>query len=142
MVDRVIQVINHEFNEEEKNAISGPMALRFVRPSKVYLAPNYEYYKGKKVVEWCYLEILRVKAFDKDDNDIEKKVFRALQKEMEQLGGRPHWGLNFDGIDFNPDYLKQLYPHFDKWYRSYKIFNKDGTFDSVFTDLWKNYVPR
>jgi len=50
-----------------------------------------------------------------------------------ELGGRPHWGLEFDSLTGNNGLLSKLYPKLDQWLAVYKQFNALGTFDNQFT---------
>jgi L-gulono-1,4-lactone dehydrogenase len=112
--------------------LNAPIALRFVRPSKAYLAPNYYGYEGREVKEWCYIELLRVNSKDQEDDERETKIFQHFQLVMNLLRGRPHWGLNFR-FNFDQTLLKKLYPKYDQWIESYLFFNSNGTFDNEFT---------
>jgi hypothetical protein len=112
--------------------LNAPIALRFVRPSKAYLAPNYHTYNGKQVGEWCYVEILRVNSKAADDDKKELEIFTHLQTMMYLKGGRPHWGLNF-GFPFTTELLHKLYPKFNEWLAAYRFFNFKGTFENEFT---------
>ncbi len=111
--------------------LNAPIALRFVRPSKAYLAPNYHQYKGREVNEWCYIEILRINSNNAADDERELKMYQHLQQMLSLQGGRVHWGLNF-GFDFDKPLLMQLYPKFDIWLESYRFFNGKGTFENEF----------
>ncbi|HKU44061.1 MAG TPA: D-arabinono-1,4-lactone oxidase, partial [Polyangiales bacterium] len=50
-----------------------------------------------------------------------------------ELGGRPHWGLEFDSLTGNNALLSKLYPKLDQWLAVYRQFNALGTFDNPFT---------
>jgi hypothetical protein len=112
--------------------LNAPIALRFVRPSEAYLAPNYHTYKGKQVAEWCYIEILRVNSKDAEDDKKELEIFTHLQNMMCLKGGRPHWGLNFR-FNFTLELLQGLYPKFNEWLAAYQFFNFKGTFENELT---------
>ena len=43
---------------------------------------------------------------------------------------RPHWGKNHN-LTYKT--IKELYPQFATWEQVYHMFNKDKTFDNVFT---------
>ena len=110
-----------------------PVAFRFVRPSKSYLGPNHEYDKnGKKVKEWCYVEVLRVNGTNTTMDAKELEIYDHLQRFFTALGGRPHWGLNFN-YPFSKQVLRELYPKFDLWLESYRFFNNTGVFSNKFT---------
>lgn len=112
--------------------LNAPIALRFVRPSKALLAPNYHSFKGQEVKEWCYIEVLRVNSKQADDDRRELEIFQYLQKMMFLAGGRPHWGLNF-GFEFTQQLLYDLYPGFEQWKKAFHFFNSNGTFDNPLT---------
>jgi len=110
-----------------------PVAFRFVRPSKSYLGPNYHLDpKGNEVKEWCYVEVLRVNA-DSEEMDLkELEIYEHLQRFFTALGGRPHWGLNFN-YPFSVTVLEEFYPKFKEWHAAYKFFNASGVFKNKFT---------
>ena len=56
------------------------------------------------------------------------------QNSMYQLGGRPHWGLEFDHLTGSNGLIKKLYPKLDDWLAVYRQFNSKGTFNNSFTD--------
>lgn len=129
--------------EDEKTGffLNCPIALRFVRPSKAYLAANYRYFMGEEVKEWCYLEVVRVNSENPEHDKKELALFRHLEQLLVMQGGRPHWGLHF-GLPFDKEtirrlspsfFFRRLYPKFDAWLASYHFFNANGTFDNVFT---------
>lgn len=112
--------------------LNAPIALRFVRPSKAYLAPNYGTYEGQEIKEWCYVEIIRVNANDPEIDKKELEIFQHFQQMLFLKGGRPHWGLNFR-FNFTPDIVQKLYPKFDKWKEAYSFFNQTGVFGNEFS---------
>lgn len=56
------------------------------------------------------------------------------QNSMYPLGGRPHWGLEFDHLTGSNGLIKKLYPKLDDWLAVYRQFNGRGTFNNSFTD--------
>lgn len=132
MIDLILACIDRVSSMGRGYYLNAPIALRFVRPSKAYLAPNYYEYEGKEIAEWCYIEILRVNSKNADDDEKELEIFTHLQNMMYLNGGRPHWGLNFR-FNFNTELLKKLYPKFDQWLDAYRFFNFKGTFENEFT---------
>ncbi|MBK9733286.1 MAG: hypothetical protein IPO83_18700 [Chitinophagaceae bacterium] len=57
VIDTITSILQHEGPKGRGFFLNSPIALRFVRPSKVYLAPNYATHLGQPVKEWCYIEI-------------------------------------------------------------------------------------
>jgi hypothetical protein len=62
------------------------------------------------------------------------EVMYRYETRMYSLGGRPHWGLDFDCITGNNDLLRKMYTKLDNWLGVYRQFNALGTFNSSFTD--------
>lgn len=112
--------------------LNAPMALRFSRPSQAYLANNYHTFKGKKVKEWCHIEILRVTGKTDELKQREFELFNHIQLHLFFKGGRPHWGLNFK-FNFTEDNISSIYPKFDNWLQAFLTFNSSGVFDNEFT---------
>jgi len=133
VVDDLLDFLEKEGKTERGYYINAPMSLRFLRPSKAYLAFNGQQFKGQEVKLWCAVEILRVNSYNEEDDARERKLFHELQKIMMMKGGRPHWGLNFN-FEFSRNLLKELYPKLKDWTTAYAFFNSNGTFDNKFTD--------
>jgi len=139
-VDRIPEVLDLLFAFLEQTGdrgvgyyLNAPVALRFVRAGKAYLAPNYEYTPGgKKIKEWCYIEILRVNSKNAEDDKREMELFQHIQRMFTSMGGRPHWGLNFN-FEFSKTYLQSIYPKFNKWLSAYHKFNSTGVFENALT---------
>jgi L-gulono-1,4-lactone dehydrogenase len=141
MMELVRETLQQAEDEKTGYFLNCPIALRFVRPSKVYLAANYRYFMGEEVKEWCYLEVVRVNSENPEHDKKELALFRHLEQLLVMQGGRPHWGLHF-GLPFDKETIRQfspsyffrrLYPKFDAWLAAYRFFNTNGTFDNVFT---------
>ena len=132
VIDILMAAMAHIGKKGRGYYLNAPIALRFVRPSKAYLAPNYHMYKGKEVKEWCYIEVLRINSKQADDDQRELEIYQHLQKMLFLSGGRPHWGLNF-GFEFNDQALNDLYPKYEQWKKAYQFFNRGGTFDNELT---------
>jgi hypothetical protein len=62
-----------------------------------------------------------------------KEIMYRYETESYALGGRPHWGLEFDVLSGNNGLLKQMYPLLSRWQAVYQQFNALGTFDNRFT---------
>jgi len=131
IADKVMKYVEQEARNKTGLFLNAPIALRFVKPSKAYLAPNYHRYKNKEVKLWGYIEILMVNNNNAKDNEEEYRIFKKLQELLFKAGGRPHWGLNF-AFKFNQTRLKKLYPKYNAWKRAFNFFNPNGTFDNDF----------
>jgi|GEM_PF-2228979 len=133
VVDLLLATMRRVGNLKRGYYLNAPLALRFVRPSKGYLAPNFHLdQEGNEVKEWCYLEVLRINGASEDTDAKELEIYKHLQGMLALLGGRPHWGLNF-GFNFTFKQLQKMYPNFNKWYASYKFFNSSNLFQNRFT---------
>jgi hypothetical protein len=132
VVDAITGIMQHEAGSGRGFYLNSPMALRFVRPSNVYLAPNYFQHLGKTVTEWCYLEILRVNSLNPADDKRELELFEYLQTFLKIQKARPHWGLNFR-FPFDESLLSEFYPKFTEWLKAFLMFNASGVFDNEFT---------
>lgn len=63
----------------------------------------------------------------------ELEVMNRLENATYALGGRPHWGLDFDNLVGSGDLVDRMYPRADEWRTVYRRFNERGTFDNSFT---------
>jgi hypothetical protein len=61
------------------------------------------------------------------------EIMYRYESESYALGGRPHWGLEFDLLTGNNALLAKLYPQLGDWLKVYRQFNALGTFDNRFT---------
>lgn len=61
------------------------------------------------------------------------EVMYRYETNMYPLGGRPHWGLEFDSMSGSNGLLSRLYPELARWLAVYRQFNALGTFDNSFT---------
>ncbi|MEM8908601.1 MAG: D-arabinono-1,4-lactone oxidase [Bacteroidota bacterium] len=62
------------------------------------------------------------------------EIMFRYQQNMYDIGGRPHWGLEFDNLTGSNQLVQNMYPEFDKWYAVYEQLNSKGTFDNSFTN--------
>ena len=102
-----------------------PISLRYVKKSKAYLSPQY----GR---ESCMIELLNLYGTPGWPNDY--VLMHRYYDALIELGGRPHWGLEFNDLSTDPDFVKALYPMWEKWLSVYKEFNSTGVFNNRFTD--------
>jgi len=61
------------------------------------------------------------------------EIMYRYETNMYPLGGRPHWGLEFDFLTGNNDLLRRMYPNLSRWLAVYQQFNALHTFDNSFT---------
>jgi hypothetical protein len=97
---------------------SGPIALRFVRGTDIFLSMQ----QGGNT---CMAEIINVK-----DTKGALELMYRYEHEMYRFGGRPHWGqVNY----ISGSEVHRLYPHLQDWLDIRQILNANGTFDSPFS---------
>jgi hypothetical protein len=146
--DRPPQAISHEIAVPVENTVAAvdrildlmrssryfyavPFGVRFVAPSRHYLAPQY----GRPT---CMIEIPLVLP-----NNAQKRAEQlpdykqaladiedALCYEPGNLGGRPHWGQY---NELNRQRLTDLYDKLPEFERVYSEHNAVGTFDNAYT---------
>ncbi|MDX2068316.1 MAG: D-arabinono-1,4-lactone oxidase [Haliscomenobacter sp.] len=125
--------LNQIGNQDRGFYVNGPIALRFVRASKAFLAPNCAKFKTKEYDWWCFIEIVRINSSDREADKREMELYKHLQK-IQATKGRPHWGLNFE-FPFDLNFLKENYPDIDKWIAAKHFFDPKGAFESRFVEL-------
>ncbi len=103
---------------------TAPISLRFVKQSRAYLSPQF----GR---DSCMIELLNLYGTPgwPTDYALMHRFFDALSL----LGGRPHWGLEFNDLLATDD-IGALYPRWSAWLRTYERFNRTGVFNNEFTD--------
>lgn len=62
-----------------------------------------------------------------------QEIMYRYETNMYALGGRPHWGLEFDTLNGSNGVLATMYPQLGTWLGVYQQFNAQGTFDNRFT---------
>ena len=103
--------------------LTSPFGVRFVAKSDACLSMMN---KG----ETCMIEVPTLKG-TKGWQDLVRKI----QSELTQMGGIPHWGLDFAQLNGNSrEHLKSMYPEIETWLDTYYKFNHKGTFNNRFTD--------
>lgn len=135
IVDLIIGHLNQIGVKNLGYYVNGPIALRFVKASKAFLAPNQAKFGTKEHDWWCYIEIVRVNSSDPEDDKKELELYKHLQIMLMLEGGRPHWGLNFE-FPFTLEYLRSIYPEMNKWIAAKDFFDPKGTFESKFIQSW------
>ena len=108
--------------------MSGPIKIRFVKPTNISIAMQNAPASERAV---CMVEPMMLVGT--------KSGFENMKWVMDstlRYGGRPHWGLNFDymGTGSVLDRLKRSYPGLSSWLEVYRTTNPNGTFDNPFTD--------
>jgi len=95
-------------------------SLRFTNESNAYMSMS----EGHKS---AYIELDMLM-----DTFANEHIFRRYENNMLAIGGRPHWGLDYNVMTGGK--LKNTYQKFKKWHKVYKKFNKYGTFNNRFTE--------
>jgi gas vesicle protein len=62
-----------------------------------------------------------------------REIMYRYETNSYALGGRPHWGLEFDSLTGNHGTLSNMYPQLSNWLAVYQQFNARGTFNNRFT---------
>ena len=120
-LDRIFEVAQTARLEGDQFQTS-PFAIRFVKSSKA----NMSMMNG---VDTVMLELDMVAG-----SYAGQEVVNRIQHHLYDLGGRPHWGLEFDQLTGNNDLLTQMYPEYPKWKKVYDQFNAKGTFNNATTN--------
>jgi FAD/FMN-containing dehydrogenase len=116
-----VDAVLHLATEGEQGGLfhTGPVGVRFVGPSKHYLAMQY----GRST---CTIETsLLVGTPD------EKRILSGIETKLYELGGRPHWG-QWHQID--AERVAMLYDRYDEARDTFRRFNASGTFSNEFSD--------
>jgi hypothetical protein len=108
--------------------MTGPIKIRFVKPSPLYLAMQNGPESSRAV---CMVEPMLLVGTEKGFDNTHWVLESTLA-----FGGRPHWGLNFAYMDGGSVFarLKRPYPELERWRRVFQTLNPRGTFDNAFTD--------
>jgi FAD-linked oxidoreductase len=104
--------------EREDLRVSFPIEARWVAPDDIPLSTAY----GE---ERCYLAIhmFRGEPFE--------RYFRAVESELRQLGGRPHWGkMHWRTADD----LRPVYPRFDEFVAMRDTVDPDRVFGNAYLE--------
>jgi FAD/FMN-containing dehydrogenase len=118
--ERVFQVAEAS-KEAGRQYSTSPVALRFVKPSDFYLAPQ----QGRRT---CMIEIISLYGVTGAD-----ELLHRYQRALYEMGGRPHWGLELAELA-GIENVRRLYPDtLDPWLSVYRQLNPRGTFSNAFT---------
>jgi len=101
---------------------TSPFALRFVAASRACLAMM-------EGMDTCMIELDMVTG-----TFAGPEVMHRYQQSMYDLGGRPHWGLEFDHLTGSNGLIAKMYPQLSTWLAVYHQFNAEGTFNNGFTE--------
>lgn len=120
--EKIVEVIEAVFELADRNAKEGGLyqashiPVRFVMPSKVYLASSYNR-------ETAYID---VPLLHNTIGDYE--ILERYQKMMMEIGGIPHWGKKNNMLYLNRDMIEQTYPMVHKWREVREHLDPKGTF--------------
>jgi D-arabinono-1,4-lactone oxidase len=120
-VDRIHRIAQRARVQGEQYQTS-PFALRFVNASSAALSMM-------QGINTCMIELDLVTGTYGGP-----AVMQRYQESMYALGGRPHWGLEFDHLTGSNNRIADLYPRLGSWLNVYGRFNRLGTFNNAFTD--------
>jgi hypothetical protein len=137
---QVVEAVETAIDRIQKSSLffAVPLGIRFVAPSKHFLAPTCD--RASAYVEVPFLitpsrtengeHLGREETRDQLAKPALDEIERAL-RDSPTLQGRPHMGkLNH----INRSLLERHYPRFKEWLDVYRRFNAFGTFDNAFTD--------
>jgi len=120
-VDKIHRIAqNARVNGEQYQ--TSPFSLRFVKSSNAHLSMM----QGTNT---CMIEMDMITG-----TYAGPEIMMRYQNNMYDLGGRPHWGLEFDNLSGANNMIGNMYPNLDKWMAVYDQFNSEGTFNNRFTD--------
>jgi FAD/FMN-containing dehydrogenase len=123
-IDRILELAG-QIAREGGIYQSGPIALRFVRGTDIFLSMQH----GGNT---CMAEIINVK-----DTSGALELMYRYEHEMYRFGGRPHWGqVNY----ISGSEVHRLYPHLQDWLDIRAVLDPNGTFDSPFS--WRVGLTR
>ena len=120
-VDRIHRIAQRA-RVQGKQYQTSPFALRFVKASQAQLSMM-------QGMNTCMVEMDVVTGTYGG-----QEVMQRYQESMYELGGRPHWGLEFDHLTGSNNLIGKMYPQLQSWLNVYNQFNRKGTFNSSFTD--------
>ncbi|KAF5537803.1 L-gulonolactone oxidase [Fusarium napiforme] len=123
IVDRILALFQ-KAAAEKKWFLAGPFALRFVKESNAFLAPQ----QGRTTMMVEMDMLFGVKTGD----ELLKFMRAELCKGEEGEGVRVHWGLDLDTVVKGD--LERMYPESARWLAVYKELNSTGIWNSPFTE--------
>lgn len=129
MIQSVIELYENIRKKNSSHLLTTPFALRFSKPSKAYMAMQYDDQNRHSVM--IISNILK----DTPGEDDTLKQFRDVMKE--KYKGRPHWGMIHD---MDAKKLEKLYPReaIKQFKKGLKKFDPNKVFANRFTrDVFK-----
>jgi L-gulonolactone oxidase len=102
--------------EENDYHVNFPVEVRFVAADEAMLSPAY----GRDV---CY-----VGAYTFGE-EFARPFFDRFEREMKQLGGRPHWGKR---LTLSREEARRLYPMYERFNEIRKDLDPEGVFANAF----------
>ena len=116
-----ILAMAERMRESGKVYLTSPFSLRFVKKSDAFLAMQ----EGR---DTCMIEMPTINGTFAGFN-----ILRQYETLMYKHSGRPHWG-QVNHLTGSHDFIRTMYPKYDRWMQVYKQLNKNGMFDNSFTD--------
>ncbi len=129
---RIIEALESIFRHTEYAATYADrfhpshIPVRFVMPSKVYLASSYRE-STTHPLPTAYID---VPTLHNTVGDFE--MLDEYQTRMMQLGGVPHWGKINNQLYLNPDFIRKHYPRWETWVNVRRKMDPDNTFINDF----------
>ncbi|KAH7142614.1 hypothetical protein B0J13DRAFT_608004 [Dactylonectria estremocensis] len=123
IVDRILALFQ-QAAEDHQWFLAGPFALRFVKASDAFLAPQ----EGRTTMMVEMDMLYGIKTGQK----LLTFMTQQLCSGPDGKGVRVHWGLDLDTVQKGDLAIK--YAQSDKWLAVYKQLNSTGIWNSPFTD--------
>ncbi|MEM9022789.1 MAG: D-arabinono-1,4-lactone oxidase, partial [Bacteroidota bacterium] len=120
-IDRIHAMVQ-KARKEGRQYQTSPFSIRFVRKSPAFLSMM-------NGVNTCMIEIDMVTGTYAGE-----EILNRQQEGLYEIGGRPHWGLEFDQLTGNHQLISTMYPDYPKWKAVYDQLNSKGTFDNKTTN--------
>lgn len=131
IMDRLIELA--EANKDDRMFHTGPVAIRFVKPTRAYASPQYADPNDRTSAfdnGTVMLEVLMAKGTQDGT-----KALKLIEANMlNERDVRVHWGLHMDVMDRRNANLQQMYPKWPEFRRVFRRFNQSGTFRNRFTN--------
>jgi FAD/FMN-containing dehydrogenase len=124
---RYLQAIDTYFELAQKYRLLGErymnlLTVRFIAPTTHHLSMNY----GEDTVS--------VELPTLTDWIGSRDLFDHVQRRMIELGGRPHWALEFDTLSDAGGLVRAMYPQYEVFAEVRRRLDPKDTFANRFTD--------
>lgn len=119
-IDRIHAIARSSLEHGQQYQTS-PFSLRFVKASDAHLSMM----EGRNT---AMIEMDMVTG-----TYAGREIMYRYETSMYSLGGRPHWGIEFDHVTGSNNLIGKMYPKLDRWMAIYQQFNARRTFDNSFT---------